>query len=153
MVYQIYYGNRKTVFDIEYYMSIDENKNDTEEKWYVELHSRPVLSESVQFVRDILKPELVEDFIKDCAELEDLRGWIWEKHRNRDRDIDTAEEDYNTWMVHIEERINSFCDKYGLKLNVDQYEDRETIEESCEESDFVKGRGNEVPEICRLYDI
>ena len=119
MVYQIYYGNRKTVFDIEYYMTINERKNDTEEKWYVEIHSRPILSESVQFVRDILKPEQVEEFIKDCAELEDLRGWIWEKHRNWDRDIDAAKKDYREWMVHIEERINSFCDKYGLKLNMD----------------------------------
>ena len=122
MVYQIYYGEerpRQTLFDIEYYLTLDDTKKDTDERWYVELHCRPILSESVRFVRDILKPELVEDFIKDCAELEDLRGWIWERHRNWNRDIDTAKKDYNTWMVHIEERINSFCDKYGLNLNTD----------------------------------
>ncbi len=122
MVYQIYYGNGRpglTLFDIEYYLTLDESKKDTDERWYVELHSSPVLSESVRFVRDILKPELVEDFIKDCAELEDLRGWIWERHRNWLRTMEDAQKDKTEWGKYIEERIKTFCDKYGLYLNVD----------------------------------
>lgn len=122
MVYQIYYGDKRpglTLFDIEYYLTLDESKKDTNVRWYVELHSTPVLSESVRFVRDILKPELVEDFIKDCAELEDLRGWIWERHRNWLRTMDAAQKDYAEWGKYIRERIDTFCDKYGLYLNVD----------------------------------
>lgn len=122
MVYQIYYGDKrpgKTVFDIEYFLALDETKKDTDERWYVELHSTPILSESVRFVRDILKPELVDDFIKDCAELEDLRGWIWERHNNRLRTMEDAQRDKTEWGKYIEERINTFCYKYGLYLNVD----------------------------------
>jgi len=122
MVYQIYYGDKRpgeTLFDIEYFLTFDESKKDTDERWYVELHSTPVLSESVRFVRNILKPELVEDFIKDCAELEELRGWIWERHNNRLRTMEDAQKDKTEWGKYIEERIKTFCDKYGLYLNVD----------------------------------
>ena len=122
MVYQIYYGEKRpceTLFDIEYFLTLDESKKDTDENWYVELHSISFISGAVHFICDVLKPELREDFIKDCDELEELRGWIWERHNNHLRSIDDAKKDYREWMVHIEERINSFCDKYGLNLNTD----------------------------------
>ena len=119
MVYQIYYGDerpRKVLFDIEYYLiQSDTDKN----KWMVELHSTPVLSDSVRFVRDILRPELVDDFIKDCAELEDLRGWIWERHMNLPRSMEDASESKKKWGKYIEGRIKYFCEKYGLHLNID----------------------------------
>jgi hypothetical protein len=122
MVYQIYYGDKRpgeTLFDIEYFLTVDESKKDTDEKWYVELHCRPIVSESVNFIRYILRPELVDDFIKDCAELEDLRGWIWEQHRNWLRTMDAAQKDYAEWGKYIREKVDTFCNKYGLYLNID----------------------------------
>ena len=122
MVYQIYYGDnhhRQTLFDIEYYIKENEYAKDPEKKWVVELHCTPLLSESVNFVRNILRPALVEDFIKDCAELEDLRGWIWEQHRNWSRTMKEASNDEREWGTYIREKIDSFCDKYGLYLNID----------------------------------
>lgn len=122
MVYQIYYGDKRpgeTLFDIEYFLTLDESKKDTDEKWYVELHSSSFISGAVHFICDVLKPELREEFIKDCDELEELRGWIWERHNNHLRSIDDAKKDYREWMVYIETKISSFCDKYGLNLNTD----------------------------------
>lgn len=122
MVYQIYYGDkrpRETLFDIEYFLTLDESKKDTDENWYVELHSISFISGAVHFICDVLKPELREEFIKDCDELEELRGWIWERHNNHLRSIDDAKKDYREWMVYIEQKINTFCDKYGLNLNTD----------------------------------
>ena len=122
MVYLIYYGDNRpgeTLFDIEYFITLDESKKDTDEKWYVELHSSSFISGAVHFICDVLKPELREEFIKDCDELEELRGWIWERHNNHLRSIDNAKKDYREWMVHIEQKINTFCDKYGLNLNTD----------------------------------
>ena len=122
MVYQIYYGDRRpgeTLFDIEYYLALNESKKDTDERWYVELHSSSLISGAVHFICDVLKPELVEDFIKDCEELEELRGWIWERHNNRSRTMEDAQKDKTEWGKYIEEKINTFCDKYGLNLNID----------------------------------
>jgi len=122
MVYQIYYGEkrpRETLFDIEYFLTLDESKKNTDENWYVELHSISFISGAVHFICDVLKPELREEFIKDCDELEELRGWIWERHNNRLRTLDTAQKDYAEWGKYIKERIDTFCNKYGLKLNVD----------------------------------
>ena len=122
MVYQIYYGDKRpgeTLFDIEYYLTLDESKKDTDERWYVELHSSSFISGAVHFICGVLKPELREEFIKDCDELEELRGWIWERHNNRLRTLDTAQKDYAEWGKYIKERIDTFCDKYGLYLNVD----------------------------------
>lgn len=122
MVYQIYYGDKRpgeALFDIEYYLTLDESKKDTDERWYVELHSSSLISGAVHFICDVLKPELREEFIKDCDELEELRGWIWERHRNWLRTLDTAQKDYTEWGKYIKERIDTFCNKYGLYLNVD----------------------------------
>ena len=119
MVYQIYYGDKRpgeTLFDIEYYLIVSDKEKD---KWMVELHSLSFISGAVHFICNELKPELRDDFIKDCGELEELRGWIWETHRNYPRDMYEASKDQVEWGKHIEERIKSFCNKYGLYLNID----------------------------------
>jgi DUF1365 family protein len=85
----------------------------------VELHSSSFISGAVHFICNVLKIELIEEFIKDCDELEELRGWIWERHNNRLRTLDTAQKDYAEWGKYIKERIDAFCNKYGLYLNVD----------------------------------
>ena len=122
MVYQIYYGDKRpgeTLFDIEIYLMYEEYMKDQEDKWMVELHCTPVVSSSVNFVRNVLRPELVDDFIRDCEEIENLRGWIWERHSNKPRTVVEATKDEINWKKYIEGRIKYFCEKYGLYLNVD----------------------------------
>ena len=123
MIYQIYYGDlnsRKVLFDIEYYITCSDEPNDMgyDNKWYLELDSYPFISNAVFFIRT-LKPEQLEEFSKDCKELEELRGCIWEKHGNRCRTLQEAEKDKKEWGVYIEDTIKKFCDKYGLFLNID----------------------------------
>lgn len=122
MVYQIYYGDKRpseVLFDIEYFITHNETKENTDDNWYVELHSLSFISGAINYIRNVLKPELVEDFIKDCGELEELRGWVWETHRNHLRTVKEAESDKIEWGKYIEGKIKSFCDKYGLYLNID----------------------------------
>ena len=68
MVYQIYYGDkrpREVLFDIEYFIKeSDGSKNEG----VVELHSLSFISGAVHFICNELKPELREEFIKDCDE-------------------------------------------------------------------------------------
>lgn len=119
MVYEIYYGDKRpgeTLFDIEYYLKINEREND---KWYVELRSSSFISGAINFICDVLKPELREQFIRDCSELEELRGWIWEKHKNNPRTRQEASKDRDEWGKYVEGKIRSFCNKYGLYLNID----------------------------------
>ena len=77
------------------------------------------ISGAVNFICNDLNPELREEFIKDCDELEELRGWIWERHNNHLRSVDDAKKDYREWMVYIENKLSSFCEKYKLNLNED----------------------------------
>lgn len=122
MVYQIYYGDKRpseVLFDIEYFITHNETKENTDDNWYVELHSLSFISGAINYIRNVLKPELVEDFIKDCGELEELRGWVWETHRNHLRTVKEAESDKIEWGKYIERKIKYFCDKYGLYLNID----------------------------------
>lgn len=119
MVYQIYYGDKRpgeTLFDIEYYIKESDQEKG---KWMVELHSLSFISGAVHFICNELKPELREEFIKDCEELEELRRWIWEMHKNFPRPIQEASKDQNEWNIYIKEKMKTFCNKYGLYLNID----------------------------------
>ena len=122
MVYQIYYGMERpgeTLFDIEYYLKIDERDPDSDEKWMVELHCISFISGAVNFIFDTLRKERKDEFIKDCKELEDLRGWLWETHRNYPRTLEDAQKDMKDWREYLEMKLRGFCNKYHLYLNID----------------------------------
>lgn len=139
MVYQIYYGDsrpRQVLFDIEFYSALDETVKEKkpdwhdEKKWYVELHSISFISGAINFIAikainytaDKLKgvPSFDwDEFKKDCEELEELRGWLWESHDNRRRTIKEVNRDMEEWGKYIKEKIYAFADKYGLHVNED----------------------------------
>lgn len=132
MVYQIYYnyeGKRKVLFDIEIY--VDEylgwspNKDD-ENKWVVELKCHSSIADAVYFFKDYFidyayecEKFYYEDFVIDAAELEELRGWLWEQHSNKIRTIDEASKDKQEWSLYVEAKVIDFCNKYGLEYNID----------------------------------
>lgn len=129
MVYQIYYGNnrpRQVLFDIEFYTSLDETEPDwnNEKKWYVELHSTSFISGAVDFLSNKLRTKDgmnfdIEEFKKDCYDLEELRGWLWETHNNSLRTIKEVYRDKEEWGKYIKDKIYAFADKYGLNVNED----------------------------------
>lgn len=117
MIYQIYYGTerpRKVLFDIEFYLC-----QSRDSLWYVELHSNAFISGALDFILDNLDKTKREDFKKDCDELEELRGWVWETHRNWPRRLEDTQNDKKDWGEYIEAKLSGFCDKYGLYLNID----------------------------------
>ena len=122
MVYQICYGMERpgeTLFDIEYYLKYDNICGVEDKKWVVELHSVSFISGAVNFLYDSLNKERRQEFIKDCKELEELRGWLWETHTNTLRTIEEARKDMMGWRKYIEAKLKGFCNKYNLYLNID----------------------------------
>lgn len=127
MVYQIYYGDsrpRQVLFDIEIYLSIVEEDCATKGLWFVELHSHSSISGAVDFLWETFANKggvffSLEEFKKDCNELEELRGWLWETHNNHPRTMKEASKDKDEWMEYIRKKIYDFAKKYGLFVNED----------------------------------
>lgn len=127
MIYQIYYGDgrpRQVLFDIEYYLALVEDDCPAYGMWYVELHSNSFISGAIDFLWDTFANKggvffSLEEFKKDCHDLEELRGWLWEAHNNRPRLKDDAEKDKREWGEYVREKVYSFAKKYGLYVNED----------------------------------
>lgn len=121
MVYQIYWKTRNnTLFDIEIYLEEFNGWSphlDTESKWMVEMHSHSFISGAVDFIKN--NDIDLEEFKKDCDELEELRRWLWETHSNPPRTLKEAHKDKGEWVKHIEDKITPFAEKYGLMINRD----------------------------------
>lgn len=128
MTYQIYFlpkgehdGSRGyTMFDIEYYQV----KSDNSETWYSELRSLPIVEGTSRFLDEKLNgsdPDFdFEEFLKDSSEIQELRGLLFEKYDNKPK---SKEEAFNfhhkVFRTVLAEKIDSYCEKYGLFLNVD----------------------------------
>lgn len=133
MVYQIYYSDsrpRQILFYIEYYSALDKTaRKDNKNCWYVELHSNSFISGAVEFIAQQAIFNLnksnnsllfnFDEFKKDCYEIEELRGWLWETHDNHLRTIEEVNKDKSEWGKYLEGKIHSFADKYGLYVNED----------------------------------
>lgn len=120
MVYQIYYGYERpgeVLFDIEYYVAQDPTPDGS--LWHVELHCVSFVSGAVNFITTALPKTKKDEFIKDCHEIEELRGWVWETHRNPPRPLKSAQDDMRDWRRYIEAKLTTFCNKYGLHINED----------------------------------
>ena len=118
MIYQVYYGDKRpgqVLFDIEIYMKPDKG----EDLWHVELHSHSFISGAIDFILDNLDKSKRDEFKKDSEELEELRGWIWERHQNGPRMRHYANSDMRDWTAYVDAKLRGFCDKYGLHLNID----------------------------------
>lgn len=119
MIYKIYYGkesHRKILCEIILHTSINDRFNLDLEKngRYIDSHSRFFVSAFVDFMlANIEKGDFnVEEFKKDCSEIEELRGWIWEAEGNHHRQL-------YAWQDYLEKKIYNFSNKYGLSVNED----------------------------------
>lgn len=88
MVYQIYFGDRgmkhNVLFDIEVYLTGDGRCH-----WYSEIHSSAFGSAFINYFKSedmkalLVNDVVLSDMIEDSKELEELRGWLYERSDNR----------------------------------------------------------------------
>lgn len=128
MVYQIYYlpdgspeGSRGyTVFDIEYYLKQSGKDKDL---WFSEIHCLPCVEGISRFLKDQLGKDDFdfEQFIKDGEELQEIRGFLWERHNNKPKEYQDANEfHYHQFGIELKSILEIFVRKYnGMNLNVD----------------------------------
>lgn len=126
MIYQIYYipkGEQNssrgyTLFDIEYYQKQSNSSKD----WYSEIHCLPIVEGIAYFLKDALnnKDFIFEDFIKESDEIQEIRGLLYERYNNKPKShIDANHFHYHIFGKVLEEKVDAFCNKYGLHVNID----------------------------------
>lgn len=124
MVYQIYFGDRgmkhNVLFDIEVYLTQDRKSH-----WYSEIHSSAFGSAFINYFKsDDMKALLENDvvlsnMIEDSKELEELRGWLYERLDNRPIESSLASKRHKKVLAYVEEKVYAFADKYNLYINED----------------------------------
>lgn len=122
MVYRIYDGDKKyCLFDIEFYSKTDENLDEAgiSECWHLELHSHAFISGAINFIKNTLKETEKEDFFADCRDIEELRGWLWERHDNGLVNHDTIFKRNSAVNAELSPIIYGFANKWGLKVDTD----------------------------------
>lgn len=117
MVYYICtpsYDGRNAIFDIEFYLGINDSPRFPERKWFSELHALPCLEGYSRFLLQ-LEPSKVDEFIKDSEKISELRGWLWETKGGSYGE----ENHYKVIKPELENILNEYCTKYGLHLVID----------------------------------
>ena len=126
MVYQIYFGDRgmkhNVLFDIEVYL-----KQDRKGHWYSEMHSHSFGSAFINYfksddIKALLENDVVlSNMIEDSKELEELRGWLYERLdiRNTPIELSLASKRHKKVLAYVEEKVYAFADKYNLYVNED----------------------------------
>lgn len=126
MVYQIIYTEKDKpnsrgvcMFDIEYFQKkCDGGVN--KGKWYSEIHCLPCIDGLTYFLKDNINDIDIDEFVNDATEIQEIRGLLYERHDNRPREHEYADEfHYHTFRNEIEEMFDKFNKKYGTWLNVD----------------------------------
>lgn len=126
MVYQIYYipkgeqhnSRGYTLFDIDYYQKQSNNSKD----WFSEIDCLPVVEGIAYFLKDALnnKDFIFEDFVKESDEIQEIRGLLYERYDNKPKpQIDAHHFHYRIFGKVLKEKIDAFCKKYGLYVNID----------------------------------
>lgn len=120
MVYQIYFGDRgmshNVLFDIEVYL----NKVGVD-AWQSEIHSSAFGSAFINYVNTTGKQEFAPDMITDCKELEELRGWLFERADfvNTPLSLTLASQRHKKVIAHVHDKVYAFAKKYNLYVNED----------------------------------
>ena len=121
MVYQIYYGNRDVMFDIEFYQTKSEHKN-TKGLWCSEIKVLPCVEGITRFLESKRNDDSFDygEFIREAHEIQELRGWLYERSGNKYCEYDVNNQlHYYTRREYIETVINDFADLYNLSINRD----------------------------------
>jgi len=125
MTIRIEYENY-TLFDIEWYMALDETKKPNEDRWYSEMDVCVCVRGIAKFLKEKLTSCSIsgnfnlDEFIKDSEQIQELRGWLWETHNNSLCDVDSCEKrHYHVFKPELDAIIKTYCDKYGFSISVD----------------------------------
>ena len=109
------------VFDIEYYMNKDETSKDND-CWNSEIYPSLCPEGVTRFLKDKFKDESFdyEAFIKDAEYIDDIRGYLYEHHDNRNKTMKDAENfHYHVFGPKVDKILKDFADKWGLWINKD----------------------------------
>lgn len=131
MVFQIYFGERgmehNVLFDIEVYLNKEERLGGD---WQSEIISRAFgsaftnyfFSVNMQEIQELInKGSYISDMVKDAKELEELRGWLYERadFSNTPINMTLASERHKKVVAYVKEKVYAFADKYNLNVNED----------------------------------
>lgn len=122
MTFQIYWGEDftkhrgYTMFDIEYYQTrVDKNK------WQSEIHVLPCVEGLVRYTfaqKD--NPDFyIEDFIRDSEEIQELRGWLWERDGTHNQPSEDSNLHYGDRYKYIDSKLHDYAKKYGMYVSRD----------------------------------
>lgn len=127
MVYRIEFniGKNPVVFDIEYYLTYC--KKDNKKLWYSELHCLPIPEGIIQIARSIKDDTVAADFAKDCNEIAELRGELYEggelwrglSHNNPVELKEAGHRHYHVIEPELRNRLNRFCEKWECSCITD----------------------------------
>jgi hypothetical protein len=113
-------NSRGTVmFDIEYYQ---EKSHYDPEKWISEISCLPCVDGLTLFLKDkFSEPGFdYKQFMEDAYEIQEIRGFLWERNDNHPREKDDANNfHYHMFGKAIKEIFDEFCKKYGLWMGID----------------------------------
>ena len=128
MVFQIYFGERgmehNVLFDIEVYLKKEERLGG---EWQSEIHSSAFGSAFANYFFSVNIQELIDkgsyisDMVKDAKELEELRGWLYERadFSNKPINMTLASKRHKKVVAYVKEKVYAFADKYNLNVNED----------------------------------
>lgn len=131
MVFQIYFGERgmehNVLFDIEVYLKQEERQGGY---WHSEIISSAFgsaftnyfFSVNMQEIQELInKGSYISDMVKDAKELEELRGWLYERadFSNTPINMTLASERHKKVVAYVKEKVYAFADKYNLNVNED----------------------------------
>ena len=110
------------LFDIEVYLT-----GDNRCYWYSEIHSSAFGSAFINYFKsDDMKALLENDvvlsnMIEDSKELEELRGWLYERAdiSNTPIPFSLASKRHEKILAYVKEKVYAFADKYNLYVNED----------------------------------
>ena len=115
------------LFDIEVYLKQEERLGGN---WYSEIISRAFgsaftnyfFSVNMQEIQELInKGSYISDMVKDAKELEELRGWLYERadFSNKPINMNWASERHKKVVAYVKEKVYAFADKYNLNVNED----------------------------------
>ena len=131
MIFQIYFGERgmehNVLFDIEVYLKQEERLGGD---WQSEIISSAFgsaftnyfFSVNMQEIQELInKGSYISDMVKDAKELEELRGWLYERANffNTPINMTLASERHKKVVAYVKEKVYAFADKYNLNVNED----------------------------------
>ena len=131
MLFQIYFGERgmehNVLFDIEVYLKQEERLGGD---WQSEIISSAFgsaftnyfFSVNMQEIQELInKGSYISDIVKDAKELEELRGWLYERadFSNTPINMTLASERHKKVVAYVKEKVYAFADKYNLNVNED----------------------------------